>query len=284
MSPHSRNLRSAWAKHHQAERRARELSAFVDDFFEDRSHRSRMRADFESGWYVLRVTSVPDLESFIDELGVLAGEIVHHLRSALDHLAWQLACECANGPPKNPRNVAFKVCESAASALHRSPPAFLSPGDWQRLHEFQPCKGRNGRPDGWSGEYIHQLSLLHDMWNQEKHKTLPIIMLTPNQFSMIPTRLTLPPWIVRTADSIEFLSERIRDPDPDAETYDFTHADLILRAGAEVGRMKVPAWRPRSSIEDVGEVIPRVALEDARPIHATIERLADFVQLILSSF
>lgn len=116
MSPHSRNLRSAWAKHHQAERRARELSAFVDDFFEDRSHRSRMRADFESGWYVLRVTSVPDLESFIDELGVLAGEIVHHLRSALDHLGGSLRVSAQTGH-RRIREMSLSRCVNQQQAL-----------------------------------------------------------------------------------------------------------------------------------------------------------------------
>lgn len=285
MPLYRRDLKSAWAKHGHAVRRADELRTVIDEFFEHQSHRLRMRADFDSSteWYILRINYVPEFESFTEELGVLVGEIIHHLRSALDHLAWQLACEYAHGTPTNPRSVTFKVCESVSSALHGRPPTFFDRHDWQHLHEFQPCKGLNGRPDSWSGEYVHQLSLLHSMWNQDKHKTLPIVMLTPNQFSTIPTRFTMPPWIARTSDSFQFLPEKIRNHDPDAEAFDLTQADLILRVDAEVGRMKVPAWRPQTQIEDVGEVTPRVALENARPIYATLERLADYVKLILSS-
>lgn len=114
-------------------------------------------------------------------------------------------------------------------------------------------------------------------------RPFPIVMLTPNQFSTIPTRFSLPPWIARTSDSIEFLPERILDHDPDAEAFDFAKADVSLGVGAEVERMRVPAWRPNTHIEDAGEITPRVALENARPIHATLERLADYVKLILSS-
>jgi hypothetical protein len=121
------------------------------------------------------------------------------------------------------------------------------------------------------------------MWNEDKHKMLPIILVTSNAFSTIPTRSSLPPWIVHKDDSFEFLPERILDPDPDTESLDFSHSDYLVRIGAEVGRIKVPAWRSFMRIEDVGEVTPRVALEGLRPLDATLERLADYVKLILDS-
>lgn len=167
--------------------------------------------------------------------------------------------------------------------MHIRPPRFLDPTDWLRLHEFQPCKGRNGRPDNWSGDYIHQLSLLQKVSNQDKHQRLSIVLLTPNAFSTSPTRFSLPPGIIRAGDSFEFLPERVSDPDPEAEDFDFSHASQRVELGIEIGRIKVPAWRLLPRIEDAGEVTPRVALDRTRPIFTTLERLADYVQLILSS-
>ena len=109
------------------------------------------------------------------------------------------------------------------------------------------------------------------------------MLLTPNQFSTIATRRSLPPWVARTGDSFEFKPERISDADPEAEEHDFSHADLCAELGAEVGRIKAPAWNTTTSIDDVGEVTPRVACEGPRPLFAVLERLADYVRLILDS-
>lgn len=273
MTSYQRDLRSAWAKHTHAVRRTGELRIIIEEFFKDGDRKPRMRADFDerSDYYVLRIKSVPDCYSFVEEVSLVVGEIVHSLRSALDHLAWQLACEFSGGTPVNPTRVSFPICELKPDNTHRPDPLFLSDRDWRKLHEFQPCKGANGRTDSWSGDYVHQLSLLHRMWNQDKHRTLSVVLMTPNQFSTIPTRLTLPPWIVRTVDSFQFCPERILDPDPDSETFDFTQADDYVEIGAEVGRMRVPSWKPQSEVEDVGEVTPRIALEGKRPVFATIE-------------
>ncbi len=284
VSVYERDLTSSFAKHAHAKRRIEELDTVVKRYFEDRSHQPVMRAglDFSSGYHVLRIKSIPDFGSFPVDTGVAVGEIIHSLRSALDHSAWQLACEFSNGLPESPKSVHFPVCDPSPSAAHKSP-SFLDPCDWAMLHEFQPCKGVNGRADGWSGDYVHQLTMLHDMWNRDKHVALPVALITANQFSLIPTRPTLPPWIVQMGDSIEFASHRINDPDPDASIFDFSHSGKLVRLNAEVARIMVPFWRQRPVITDAGVVIPRVALEGLRPITSTLERLADYVHLIVSS-
>jgi hypothetical protein len=230
----------------------------------------------------LRIKSLPEFDPLIEEASLPVGDVAHDLRSALDHMAWQLACEFAGESPANANRIFFPICDPKPGHGHKSP-RFLDPAVWQRLHEFQPCRGINGRPDSWSGDYVHQLSLLQKMSNQDKHQRLSIVLLTPNAFSTIPTRFSLPPWVVRTNDSFEFVPERVGDPDPDTEDFDFSHAGQRAELGAEVGRVRVPAWRSLPQIEDAGEVTPRIALDGIRPISATLERLADHVQLISSS-
>ena len=259
MSAYERDLTSCFAKHAHAKRRIEELDIKVKSFFEDRSHQPRMRADFDpsSGYHILRIKAIPDFGSFPIDIGVAIGEIIHDLRSALDHAAWQLACEFANGVPADPKGVHFPVCEPKPDnepkpgKAHKTA-SFLDPRDWAILHEFQPCKGINGHADGWSGDYVHQLTMLHDMWNQDKHVTLPVVLMTSNEFSLIPTRSTLPPWIVKNADSVDFIPERLKDPDPDAEVFDFSHSDKLIELNAEVGRIMVPSWHLRPEIADAG--------------------------------
>jgi hypothetical protein len=284
MSVYERDLTSSFAKHAYAKRRIKELDTIVKRYFEDRSHQPMMRADLDpsSGYHVLRIKSLSDFGSFPIDIGVAVGEIIHDLRSALDHAAWQLACEFSHGLPADPRSVYFPVCDPSPGGAHKNP-FFLDPCDWAILHEFQPCKGVNGRADGWSGDYIHQLTALHDMWNRDKHVALTVVLMTSNQFSLIPTRSTLPPWIVKKADSVEFLPDRVNDPDPGAEIFDFSHSDKLVELNAEVGRIMVPSWRQCPVIIDAGVVIPRVALEGLRPITSTLERLAEYVHSVVSS-
>jgi hypothetical protein len=281
-SSYQRDLASARAKLGHAQRHIGDLHTVIDLFFQDESHRPSVMADFDpsSEYHILRIKSVPDLDPLIEDVSLLVGDTIHDLRSALDHVAWQFACQFANGEPANPTQVYFPICAPRPGRAHVNP-AFLHPADWQVLHEFQPCKGINGRPDSWSGDYIHQLSQLQKMSNEDKHRRLPIVILTPNLFSTIPTRLSLPPWIIRVDDSFEFHPELISDPDPEAEHYDFSQSGKRAELGAEVGRIRAPAWRSLPVIEEAGEVIPRVACEGPRPIFAVLDRLAVYVQLIL---
>jgi len=283
--PCSRDLGTARAKLGHARHHIGELHSLIDLFFNHPDHRPKMRADLDakSGFHVLRINSMPDFDPLIENISLVMGDVLHDLRSALDHVAWQLACYFANGQPVGPTKIYFPICDPKPGRTHKTV-SFLSPTDWRYLHEFQPCKGLNGRPDSWSGDYIHQLSQLQELSNQDKHRRLSIVLLTPNQFSTIPTRRSLPPWIVRTGDSFEFRPEHISDIDPEAEEHDFSHADLCTELGAEVGRIKAPGWNSIPSIDDVGEVTPRLACDGPRPLFATLERLADYVQLILDSF
>jgi hypothetical protein len=281
---YQRDLGSARAKLGHAKRHVAELHSIIDLFFEDRGHRPKLKADLDSasGYHVLRIRSVPDLDPLIEDISLLVGDVVHDLRSALDHVAWQLANQFFGGTVVKPTQIYFPICDPKPGRAHKSP-SFLDPVDWLILHEFQPCKGLNGRADSWDGDYIHQLSQLQKMSNQDKHRRLSIVLLTPNAFSTIPTRFTLPPWIIRAGDSFEFRPGSVSDHDPEAVDYDFSHAGRRVELGIEVGRIKAPAWCSLPTIDDAGEVTPRVAFEELRPIFGTLNRLAGYVQLILDS-
>lgn len=280
------DLASAQAKLRHAESHLSTLRTFVDTATSHEQNQLRLGADLDpaSGIHIVRISSVPKLAPLAEKASLIVGDIAHNLRSALDHLAWQLACAAAGGAPAKPREVQFPICYPSEISKTCKTPSYFTAADWQKIHEFEPCKGLNGRPDGWSGDYVHQLSLLQQLNNDDKHKTLAVILLVPNQLAMIPTRASLPPWIVKTEDGWEFASERVSDPDPDADMPNFEHASFRAEVGAEVGRFRATAWQGRTTIENVGTATPQVALDERRPAVAAIERLTEYVRLILDSF
>ncbi len=62
-------------------------------------NRIPVRVDFEpeTGYHVYRVTAWHS-DATIRRWGLITGDSVHNLRSALDHLVWQLACHKTGGP------------------------------------------------------------------------------------------------------------------------------------------------------------------------------------------
>jgi hypothetical protein len=89
----------------------------------------------------------------------IVADFIHNLRASLDQLAWQL-CGC---PAR--AKVAFPVRESRPAAaldhVHRMTPAAAG-----LVESVQPYNGL-GRED--------RLWLLHDLWNQDKHRFTPLV-------------------------------------------------------------------------------------------------------------
>jgi hypothetical protein len=103
------------------------------------------------------------------------------------------------------------------------------------------------------------LSLLQQLSSDDKHKTLPAVLLVPHQLAMIPTRTSLSPWIIETEDGWTFAPERVSDPDPDYDMPNFECASFEAEVGAEVGRFRATAWQGKATIENVGIVTPQVS-------------------------
>jgi hypothetical protein len=133
---------------------------------------------------------------------------------------------------------------------------------------------RQRRSDGWSGTYVHQLAQLTELWNVDKHRTLPVSLLTSTEFTTVETRSGHPPWHVETQDGWTIDASRAGDLDLFKEEVSFEHARKLLSPGAEVVRIKMTSAIAASTVIDpAGFVVPRVALDGPRPVLATIDRL-----------
>ena len=283
------NFASIDAKLRRAMAHREALRHIVDDRTGEPRYQVPLRADLnvDYGFHIFTIAALPNFDDLTEEISVCTGDFIHNLRSALDHFGWQLACSAAGGTPTSPRKVQLPICTGVngqGNTEHKKPPYFAD-ADWARVHEWQPCKGVNGRPDHWTGDYVHPLTLMHDMWNMDKHRALPVVLLTSNQFSTVPTRSGHPPWLIRTADGWATDFSRLREPDPLADEMSFDHAEPLVEVGAEVVRIRMTSpFRNEPKIEHAGYVKPQVALNDLRPLLPTLDRLMAFVVSMLQEW
>jgi hypothetical protein len=97
----------------------------------------------------------------------LVGEFLHDLRSAFDHLAWQLVLQ--NGGTPNPEKTNFPVWarqpETQREGKQALPniPGGISTTARTIVHDAQPYQWG----DGYSR---HPLWMLHQLWNVDKHR------------------------------------------------------------------------------------------------------------------
>jgi hypothetical protein len=114
-------------------------------------------------------------------LSVIVGDVLHNLRSALDHLAWELV-KRAGGKPG--RHTYFPICDTEKwwlqETVHRrraedrkSPLAGVEPSSaiWRFIQAVQPYKG---------AAYANSLNALRVLSNADKHRQLLISGLFPD--------------------------------------------------------------------------------------------------------
>ncbi len=141
------------------------LESALEGFLGGNPYRVVSRQDPDTGECVLsrQVVKRPPLLDW----GVSIGEIVHHLRSALDHLTWQLAL--IHHPDRDPpRNTAFPVIHDNDSKFAdrvRTTTTGLSAQMRRVIEDLQPAQ-RSDRP------WADPLWVLHRLANDDKHRVL----------------------------------------------------------------------------------------------------------------
>jgi hypothetical protein len=130
----------------------------------------------------------PYIESFIirakekqrpprEEWGAMIGDVVHNLRSALDHLVWELTKWHQGGEPSPPipsswRKIGFPIYKTDNAESHGKIEAMLwgiEPSLKTSFEQLQPFT--IAEPED------HPLWLLHDLWNIDKHRHVHIAVV-----------------------------------------------------------------------------------------------------------
>jgi len=117
------------------------------------------------------------------QFGVIAGEVIHHLRSSLEHIAWMLSSQAYRNA--HPRWIGFPIIatkpptKDEIASYNRQVKGIVDNGALALIERLQPYKAPNPADD--------PLAILHDLSNEDKHHTLILIV---SQWS---AALTLPP-------------------------------------------------------------------------------------------
>jgi hypothetical protein len=122
--------------------------------------------DAESGWHVSKVGEFGEAGP---RISILAGEVAHQLRSALDHLAWQLVEANQNAPDNHTafpvrlvpfsRGRSFVRTTTQGGQLQGVPPAAA-----RLIEKAQPYHAAH--PER------HWLAVLDGLWQADKHRLL----------------------------------------------------------------------------------------------------------------
>jgi hypothetical protein len=141
----------------------RELAAFSGS----KSHELRpdKNADGSEHYFRVHFDPKPDLIRY----GILFGEVVHQLRSALDNLANRLV-EASGGTPTT--NTGYPIFCKAREFRKKAPQmlAGIRPDLFAEVERYQPFQG------GWDKAKTTPLWFVHDLDIMDKHKMLvPIV-------------------------------------------------------------------------------------------------------------
>jgi hypothetical protein len=205
-------------------------------------------------WMIMRCIEAPEARA---RWGVLIGDVTHCLRSALDHLAWQLALH--NRPGKKPsRSTRFPICRA--------------PGDWKGkgtnealthihpthraiIERYQPYKRGNQMK-------THPLAILNSLSNTDKHQIIvPLVAAVAD----VPTKV-----IKEAGGQVDSLKVNIGVP---------------LTAGAEIFRFRMLRTDLTQGEMDVQFRFDLyIALPDRSRVDQTLESIQSYVADVISEF
>jgi hypothetical protein len=133
---------------------------------------------------------------------ILAGEIIHHLRSSLDHLAWQLSDPTTRDAAR--RWIEFPILDidpgncgmnkTKRSQFCRKVQSITSPTALARIDSLQPHRRSDPLDD--------PLWLIHDMDITDKHRELVLVAATARAYIVatgtlnivMENKANVPPW------------------------------------------------------------------------------------------
>ena len=269
------DLSGVWAKIDRAKIHRDAIDTHVGEYFSVDVHRPTMMAelDSDSGYHVFRIRHATDLTEFLRETSLILGDAIQNLRASLDHLTFQLADWHTGGKVTKPRSVQFPI-DDGDDLFRVNAKRWLTelhPNHVAQIESLQPYRGLAGRPDRWSGAYVHQLALLRDLNDRDKHRLLTVIAAVPNTMSTV-----LPPGAGFAPIPL------FMDGTFSGEVL-FGKANRDVVVGAEVMRAPLTGDVP-GRVEMAGEITPSITLPERGSVIGEIDRISAFVAYIVREF
>jgi hypothetical protein len=222
----------------------------------------------DEGAVVYRIGGVTQIR---DHWSLIVGDAVHDLRSALDHLMWQLGIVYLGRQPKKTeaRDIQFPEVRRLRDFNRHRFLKYVLPADVNRLKPFQPYK-RTKR-----GE-LHPLPTLVRLSNIDKHRKLHLLVVIPQSASF-----TNRPDAFR--DCVPYPTTSGPQGQP-ATIIEHIAPGRAPRAGDLILRIPV---RPTGANPDVvldARIIGYVGLGRLGPIIPMLDAIALYVSNVLEAF
>jgi hypothetical protein len=201
---------------------------------------TRYEIDTETGWCEAFIANIPQAPPF--RFGLIVGDVVHNLRSALDHLAWELAN--LNRPERGEDRVTkFPIASTPGEFKKRHVQLSMEhihPDHREMIEEEQPYQ-----PNGEENP-SHPLIWIADLSNRDKHQGIHPVSVDIAAYYMHPYAIadaTITEQTTYGADlevGAKIMSMRIvaTGPNPQMDVHPTILPPAVsLRSGNEVGRI-----------------------------------------------
>jgi hypothetical protein len=163
----------------RAKLHVRDLNVALKSFFDTQPYKVGTNHNVEARQFSFNVTAISPVPSTIPSV---ASDVLQNLRSALDHLAYQLFI--VNGGSGSGRHVYFPISDSATKYKAETPRKVQGLGQKaiKAIDAIEPYKGGNGDKND-------TLWRLHTLNNIDKHRTLNVIVPRYRSFNVAPIGL-----------------------------------------------------------------------------------------------
>src|SRR5713101_158737 len=156
------------AKIHRARFHIGELGEMVRAFVEHSPYNVHLAVDEAANEVVFTAVANPLFSPTSITLTLIAGEVAHQLRSALDHLVWQLVIANTGQPPQGTRSQ-FPIFKTEAGYDQRAADMIegVSANAATRIRAAQPFH---------AGAHAERVLtwVVHELNNTDKHRIIPL--------------------------------------------------------------------------------------------------------------
>ncbi|MCH7699761.1 MAG: hypothetical protein IH865_12550 [Chloroflexi bacterium] len=265
------SLNGVWAKIGRAKMHRDSLETKINEGFgkDPAPPRFGLRFSQETGEHVLYVSRLGDFAEVMQECALLTSDLLNNLRSALDHLVFQLAVKCTKDNVQRPRAVQFPICDFRrrynGNGFRDKTKTYLREvrGYWTRFEKLQPFARRHMDPN-------RALAILRDLNNPDKHQLPVAAFIVPKGYVVPMNNLSI--------EMLGALSKKDRGTQSAADALIMTLMFKRIVLGMELERVKLSSAMRGVEREEVGQLTPALSLGEQRSAVALCDRLITAVE------
>ncbi|MBS1870880.1 MAG: hypothetical protein JSS99_14595 [Actinobacteria bacterium] len=254
-----------WRAHEHFERLKKEIRDLGSGEFHPATFRTEQKPHAKDTFQtVVETVNEPPLE-----ISTIIGDVVHNLRSTLDHLVFELSFLGLGGRVPRKRT-AFPGSLTRENWHRPEVQTLMLHGVMQKhramLYRAQPCYRRKDNPSAATlrRRGRHPAADLQHLWNEDKHRIIQLVAVAPYEIA---------PRIV--------FHDCTRRGDP---TIHLENLGQRLDVGAEILTVPVEVTGPNPKVDVQIEILCQVCLGNGLPVRYALAQIAGWVETVIQSF